>query len=59
MRLFLVALTLALAACETRYPDRAPLRELDDAEDALYFRCLRFDPFFASDTCRRFRRHEP
>lgn len=55
-RAFLICLSLmiALTACERKYPNGPPLREVETEEDKLFMLCLGGGIYTADPQCRRF-----
>jgi hypothetical protein len=49
-----LSLMLALAACETKYPNGPPLREVETDEDRLFLGCLSGGVYAAAPECQRF-----
>ena len=56
MRSVLLCLLLisALAACETKYPNRPPLREIETDEDRQFLRCVGGGIYSGAPECQRF-----
>lgn len=52
--LLCMAIGAVAAACETKYPDRPPLREVKTKEDSLYFWCLREGILQSAPECDRY-----
>ena len=47
-----LAMISVLSACETHYPDRPPLREVESGEDRLFLWCLSDGIYRAAPECR-------
>ena len=51
---FCLSLMSALAACETKYPNGPPLREVETKEDRLFLRCVGGGIYAAAPECERY-----
>ncbi len=49
-----ISLMLALAACETNYPNTPPLREVETDEDRRFLGCLGGGLYEAAPECQQF-----